>query len=49
MFEVKNKNTRVTWRRSGVLIVDFENTSHFSCVSIVDDLEQVSVSWVFEF
>ena len=43
MFKVNNKDTRTTWCRSGVFIV---NIFHTLCVSVVN-FEHVIASWDF--
>ena len=47
LFKVNNKDTpdRRHWRRSGVFVVNFEQTSNCSGVSIVE-FEKLSASWV---
>ena len=35
MFEVNNKNTRTTWRRFGVFIVNFKHILHVFLVLVL--------------
>ena len=46
MFKVDNKaSERRHWRRSGVLIVNFEHSSHLFILFLLFEFEQVNVSW----